>query len=149
MTDLPYPWSEYAHVQKRLSSRKAADDTAWGLEAAAGTLLANTDKQPEPGLPSTERVIASGARRNRYVRRLHIEHSFLTESGSNPIVGLEARADLSRLHSALPDRDMTLLLALASGHEYAELAASNRTSSQALRTRVTRVRRNARAALAA
>lgn len=149
MTELSYPWSEYAHVQNRLSYREAVDDTAWGLEAAAGKLLEEFDREPEAGSPSTERAIASSARRNRYSRRLHINFSFLTETSTNPIAGLEARADLSRLRSTLPAREMALLLALARGHEYAELAASIRTSSQALRTRVTRIRRSARAALAA
>jgi hypothetical protein len=138
-------WDAYASRQRQLSKRTTVDDLAWGLEAGLNELLDEAPQFDEADLALTS---ANERRRIRYRRSLLIRYSVHQPTSTEPLAGLEARSDLEALKRRLSRSQSTLLIAIGSGTSSAELAAQARITDQAIRTRVTRARASARAALA-
>jgi hypothetical protein len=129
-------WDKYARLQAALDSKSGIDSHAWGLEAAMNGLL---DKQLSTS-DQAELAISSAARKERNrarLRRLYI--------GSPPPVDIgpqiEARDELRIAREHLEPREWALLIAVAQGQAYDELAVVYGVGVGALRVRVLRIRR--------
>ena len=70
MAELPHPWDAYASYQNKLSKRSSVDDFAWGLESGLNKILDDPSALDVAQGDVLARVVANGARRNRYDRAL-------------------------------------------------------------------------------
>lgn len=138
--ELPQSWDAYARVQDKLDRCDAADDYAWGLEATLNRLL--------DGLPpeETARSVSSEGRKERHRARLRRVYLTGHYTSDDPESALRVRDILRTIVTLVSAADWALLRSLAEGYEYNEVAAARRTTSGALRTRVSRLRRSLKAA---
>lgn len=143
MADIPLQWRAYAAHQSKLNSRTSVDATSHGMEAGLNYLLEGGSLCADA--VAIERVIASAARRDRYARSLLAKHMIIRTEVQDPVGQIEARSSLALLRRQMPTYQLDLLVDLAMGTEPAHLANSRRLSNGAMRTRVARARRAARA----
>ena len=142
MADIPLAWRDYAARQSDLKSRSSIDAFSWGMEEGLNFSLEGGNLDADPG--DVDRVVASAARRNRYARSLLAKHVRIGEEVHDPTSYLEARSSVSALQRSMPSDGLSLLVDLAAGAEYSDLAAQHRISAGALRTRAARARQRAR-----
>ena len=140
MTDLPYPWGDYARLQEQLARRDQVDDLAWGLEAGLNRLLES------PSLDEIERVVQSASRKERYRARLRRANLTLeaAKGASDPGNALDARELLDDLQTRVTPKEWDLLRAVAEGYEYEYLASSEQATPGGLRARIFRLRSSLR-----
>lgn len=156
MAYIPPSWEAYERLQRKLSSTSSIAHAA-ALEEALNVIL-----QPDfvPGAVDEEdfsRVAASAARqeRHRATLRARARHSAdanlaiasfdddTCEIGLRPSCiedALHARKQLARLAAMLREPDWELLMGVAVGTTYNELAQEQAASATALRSRVCRLR---------
>jgi hypothetical protein len=129
-------WDRYLALQAKLKDSTVVDDTSWGREAALNQLL-------ESGPPATaddiERAAASASRRERYRARLR-RHHVVIDQGADLKDVLQAREQLRIVKTTVTPEDWQLLHEVSEGVSYHDLAVAKRTSANALRARVCRVR---------
>jgi ATP/maltotriose-dependent transcriptional regulator MalT len=142
MTDLPYPWADYARLQIELINTHKINNRAWGLEEGLNHILFSEDMTNLPSQDDIDRVVKNQERceRNRAgLRAQHLQGDEEEES-YDPQVTVDAQQELKLLKGRVTDRDWELLCAVAAGYEYAEIAAQYKVCSGNLRTRVVRLR---------
>lgn len=136
MAAIPQLWANYAQLQQRLASRSSIDDHSWGMEAQLDRLL----EQPGCDDETLARVGASASRKARHRARLGRIYLTVQDSAPGPEAPACARRDLRSIRAAVNDNDWRLLVAVASGYGYDELAAERRVTTGSLRARVLRQR---------
>lgn len=140
-TDTP-DWAAYARIQQKIDTRTTLDDRAWGLEAAADALLQLRIDEDAAGLTRQ-----TAARRERYqavLRRTRIAAVIASPPCTEATV--DARGRLRVLEGRIDPSDWRLLLSVAGGQAYTDLARVHGCSAGALRVRVVRLRRELLAA---
>ncbi|RBP09673.1 hypothetical protein DFR50_12117 [Roseiarcus fermentans] len=143
MAEIPLSWRAYAAHQSNLNSRMSVDATSWGVEAGLNHLLegGNLDTPPD----DVDRVVASAARRSRYSKSLLAKYIIVGDEVRDDSSYLEARSSLAALRRSIPSASLDLLVDLAAGFEFLDLAAKHGATTGALRTRAARARQTARA----
>jgi hypothetical protein len=138
MTDRDPDWESYARLQEILDRKRTVDSHAWGLEAGLNRLL-----QPETSADEADRTIRSTSRKERhqaFLRRRYMPRA--------PVIdiqpALEARHVLGIIERKVMPDQWALLLAIANGHAYADVALSWGLAAAAIRARVLRLRRRLR-----
>jgi len=149
MAALPHPWGIYALIQAQLSGRTQCNHNADGLEAGLNRFLDQAGSNADMAITAITRDVASGARRSRRINQMHAEGRIPTSQNAHSERQFEARSDLARLHKIMPPQELSLLKAVALGHDYQQLAKRLEASAEALRARVSRNRRVARLILTA
>lgn len=154
MTDIPHPWGSYARLQRKLFSTNNVTIGA-ALEEALN-VVHQPDFRPET---ITEvgllRMTASAARQGRHrdalrrrARSETLDSAIVPDSddceiGVGPMSlddALHARRELTRIATILREADWELLIDVAAGLPYQELAVLHASTSTALRSRVCRLR---------
>ncbi len=136
-------WAEYARIQHEIDIRTTLDDQAWGLEAAAEAALKQHSSQDD-----IERTRQTASRRERYqavLRRTRLASAVIADSPS-PEAMVDARGKLRVAEGRIDLSDWRLLLSVAGGEAYTDLARVHGCSAGALRVRVVRLRRELLAA---
>jgi len=155
MAEVPQPWGAYARLQSKLSTTTSVAFSD-SLEAALNVIH-------QPGFHAEAlaegdmlRLAANAARQERHRSALRRQaqavlldeetaargHDEGDASTGAPSLDdqVHARRELQRIASDLPDGDWNLLVGIATGISYDELAASHQSTSAALRSRVCRLR---------
>jgi hypothetical protein len=152
MADLPRPWAAYERLQDDLSRRHRADGPTWGIEEALNRILRFDNTLTAITQADIDRVLASGARRERSraslrTRYVRVEAELLQTIDTTAVVYV--RQELALLEAFAGRQDWALLCAVAEGRRYAEIAAETQVTPGSLRARVLRLRRTFAAAAAA
>lgn len=156
MAKIPPEWSAYARLQSKLA-KTTSTTVGSALEEAL-----NVIHQPDfsiGALSETDmlRMVANAARQERHrsalLRKAYsgeldeaiaargIDDRGMSTGASSLDDQLHARRELQRVAERLPDDDWNLLVEVAAGVPYEELAESHSSTSAALRSRVCRLRR--------
>ncbi len=156
MTDIPHCWEGYARFQRRLAKTTCVT-TAAALEAALN-VVHRADFKPKGFTDDVlKRVADTAGRRERDRLQLLRRYAASQQDGSSATPGgleaavtdirprslddaVHASCELSRLQTMMPAPDWELLLGVAVGASYEDLAVDLATSSCALRSRVSRLR---------
>lgn len=129
------PWEAYARLQKELDNTRVLDTRTSALEATLNRLA-----DPTYPVDDVDRSVRSGRRQARHRARLLRAHSSITYSNRDPSGAVDAREMLYRLRARVTVRNWALLVAVAQGHQYDDLAGREGVSPSALRARVCRLR---------
>jgi hypothetical protein len=156
MAEIPHSWGAYARLQERLA-RTTNIKTAAAMEAALN-VVHRANFQPEAVTDDVlKRVADTAGRRERDHSRLRRAYGVPEQGGQctapndsgSPAVQVRpqsldeevhASRELSRMRTIMPEPDWDLLIGIAAGASYEELAVELTTSSGALRSRVCRLR---------
>lgn len=156
MAEIPHSWGAYARLQSKLLTITSI--TYGGALEAALNVIHQPDFSVEAlAEPDMLRLAANAARQERHrgALRRQAQTAALDEEtsvpGNDSGIGatgtsslddqLHARRELRYIASQLPADDWDLLTGVAAGISYNELAASHASTSSALRSRVSRLRR--------
>lgn len=134
-------WSLYRDLQQKLQNRDVVDHQTWGMEAALDRILAQlqSDTEPTSSALDTCRSTAGWNERNRArIRRKYCRD--LVTAPADPSEVAAARLTLSEIHDRIDGPEWLLLVAVAAGFSYAEVAARLGSSEGCIRTRVSRLR---------
>jgi DNA-directed RNA polymerase specialized sigma24 family protein len=155
MAAIPQSWEAFARLQRKLSVT-----TMTSIDAAIDSAL-NVVHQPgfRPetfGTPELTRIAASAARKDRHRARLRriyrddlldgaeLDDEGEVDGGAKSLdEAVHAQRELARLPTTMRECDWDLLLCVASGDSYNDLAIEFGSSSAALRSRVCRLRQTA------
>ena len=142
MAELPHPWDAYASYQNKLSKKSSVDDFAWGLESGLNKILDDPSALDVAQGDVLPRVVANGARRNRYDKALIRKFVEPATESITPSceASVEARSDIRHLQRVLTLSDFRTLLAVGTGEKKAAIAESEKISAPALRARLARAR---------
>jgi hypothetical protein len=135
-----FPWNHYSRLQAELDNPNISD-RSWGVEAAMSRILAGEFTDPLTINDDLDRAIASEQRRERHRAALRRRHLMIVESGPHPEQHLVARAELRAAEGKMTPPKWRLLVAVAEGYDYTDLAAAEGATLGALRARVFRLRR--------
>lgn len=156
MVDIPHSWEAYARLQRRLSQTTCIT-TAAALEAALN-VVHRPDFRPEDFTDDVFKTVADTAgRRERDHLQILRRHAapqqtsrFTMPDGSEDAAvdvwpkslddQVHASRELARIEAMVPAADWELLIGVAVGGSYEELAIELASSSGALRSRVCRLR---------
>jgi DNA-directed RNA polymerase specialized sigma24 family protein len=138
MLSVPKGWAAYARLQAKLSATATTDSRTWGLEAGLDRFLDLAGREI-PRDADIDRAVQSESRRERYRARLRSIRC-AADIPSVPEDAVEARRSLRALRDATTPNDWALLLAVADGCDYGEVAASLGVTAGQLRVRVMRLR---------
>lgn len=148
MAELPQHWRAYARVQTKLSNRARLDDRSWGLEEALDRFILGDPATDPISAVDMDRAYASRSRRERsQSRRRAILLAPFVQTGSDPEAALLAREELRIVSLEATSDEFSLLLNLADGAEYSDLAAVRAVSVVALRASAFRIRKRLHRAL--
>ena len=137
MIELPHPWGVYARLQARSSRNFRIDSFSWGMEEEMNLFISDPVGCKSQG----DRLRATVARRERHRASLRTTHEAeLALQPHNPVSNLEAREALGKLASALTPSQLALAMAVASGHDYAEIRLKQGLSIMAARAQMYRLR---------
>lgn len=138
-------WAIYAHYQRQLSRSASVDSRVWGLEAALNLVLAPEFAPADISSETFRRTAATAARRRRaHVSRCvpQIDGDVETAEPHDLLDRIGAQQVLSALDAAIPaSEDKDLLVHVAQGASYDELARRGKDVAGSLRSRVCRMRR--------
>lgn len=161
MAEMPQSWGAYRRLQQKLSTTTGVELAAT-LEVALNIILGPNYSVEATTEADFLRVAESAARRERHRallrRRYHgdlpaceptpepdyEDHVWLggfAPHGQSLDDNVHARRELGQLASQLAEADFALLIGVATGMTYEELARRLHVSPAALRTRVARLRR--------
>jgi|ERR1700722_5399244 len=141
MSNLPHPWGAYAHLQARSGRKSKIDSLSWGMEEEMNLFLENPSAFKAGAVRRGERLRATVARRERHRSSLRRAHEAeLAPPPCNPIPQLEAREALGDIEAAITPAQWALVLAVAKGHEYAEISLKQQISVLAARAQMSRFR---------
>ncbi len=139
--NLPHPWGEYARLQALSSRKSTIDSFSWGLEEEMNLFLDNPAVYTPETARHFERHRATAARRERsraQLREIHIDK--LAVPASDPVPQLEAREVLSMLESRVTSDQWALMMAVAQGHDYADISHKQAIGIGAARAQMWRLR---------
>jgi len=149
-----FSWDKYAPLQAELRDNHTVGDRSWGVEAGLnGILSAEPTSHPPANDDDIQRVVSSEQRRERHraaLRRLYLTEDDGMRRNGMPVNSprgpdletfIEVRAELKSTRTKVTKSDWDLLCAVATGREYAEIAAAKGGTVGALRVRVSRLRR--------
>ena len=146
MAELPHPWSAYASLARGLSRRHCIDDQSWGAEAALNQILTSLQQGKSPSQEDIHRMGATARRCERHRAQLRVVHLPVSESAASPEAAFAARDELNAISSRLAERDWIILSEVSAGRNYGEVVSMVGGTVGALRVRVTRVRKELKAA---
>ncbi|HLG89120.1 MAG TPA: hypothetical protein VKZ79_18215 [Alphaproteobacteria bacterium] len=150
MADLPQPWRAYACLQAELARRSNLDACSWGIEAGLDHLASRDSFDDSSIGAEIAKARSTAIRRERSRARWRaLRLAPVLPRNTAPELLLLARSDLRAMQSRVSASDWQLLLGLAEGEAYADLAPVAGKSAAALRVAATRLRARLRAALAA
>jgi hypothetical protein len=135
-----FPWNHYACLRDELDQPNV-NDRSWGIEAALNRIAAGEFTNPATIDADIERTIANEQRRERHRAALRRRHLTPDQANPHPETHLVARAELRSAKRKTTPTKWGLLVAVAEGHDYADLAATNGSTAGALRAKVFRLRR--------
>lgn len=152
MADIPQDWQAYARLQKKLSETSCV--TIGSALEEALNVVHDPNFRPDAVLEADlRRIAASAARQDRHrqtLRRLMLAEnldgaSWVSEDGDVAHASslddyVHARRELARLFATLREADWELLIGVASGDSYDDLAEQCSSTPSALRSRVCRLR---------
>jgi hypothetical protein len=136
-----FPWDKVLCLQAELLGNPDISNRNWGVEAALDRILAGEFIDPVTIDSDIERAIATEQRRERHRAALRRRHFAVAEIGQHPEQHLIARAELRAAAYKTTPPKWRLLVSVAEGHDYGELAVAEGTTLGALRARVFRLRR--------
>ncbi len=160
MADISQSWGAFARLQHKLSKTTRVEHAA-GLEVALNVILGPAYSIEAATEADFLRVAESAKRRERnraLLRRRYpgdlptgaptveagsgddVRHGGLAPHGWSLDDNVHAQREFARLASQLAEGDLALLIGVAAGMSYEELALQHHASCSALRTRVTRLR---------
>jgi hypothetical protein len=140
----PDQWGAYARLQTVLADKPVVDGHSWGLEAGLDRHLAALGEPRDDD--DADRAVRSESRRERHRARLRRVYLINLDGAPELDAQLDARRTLYGMRDVLSDADWRLLVAVAEGRAYGELAAVFGASACCLRVRVLRLRREMHAA---
>ena len=141
-----YPWSLYAELQSGDLQVTHLTDATWGNEAGMNHFLSVLESGSTPAdvsdfRRSLQTAMATGAWNERNRARLRRKYLQVSESENRREERqILARLRLQEVQAVLKPVDWEVLLDVANGFSYDELAASRGISSGGIRTRVSRLR---------
>jgi hypothetical protein len=133
-------WDACASLQNQLSNTYIDGARSAGLEGALDSFVENAFQQRKNDSDELERA-ASTARRGHRRRTALMMRRYPPPTTVDPRPALEAASTLSRLERSIPHADWKLVVAIAEGQTYGDLAAQGRVTAQSLRVSVHRSRR--------
>lgn len=146
MKNLAPQWQDYARIQRE-ADRSRTNSRYWAVDDAADVVLDWIKASPETSASNdaTIRNLFSN-RAQKYRRRAQILHHQLVPVAAGVTVPsvseqVEAMAELDRLRGIVSEADWDLLVAIAEGESYADLADCLGDSVGALKMRVSRLRK--------
>jgi len=140
MADLPFPWCIYAEQQSKAAQCDRLTDRSWGIEAGLTNFLKAVESGSIPNNHADfQQSIARAAATGSWVERNHarLRRKYLPperEQKGNPVL---AQVRLAEIRSFVSAAEWGLLIAIAAGVAYHELAGLTAGSA---RTRVARLR---------
>jgi hypothetical protein len=141
MSNLPHPWAAYARLQARSGRNSKIDSLSWGLEEEMDLLLENPSAYKGQDARRGERLRATVARRERHrasLRKIH--ETDLAPLPCDPLLQFEAREALGAIEASITPAQWALVVAIAEGHEYAEISLKQCISVVAARAQIWRLR---------
>jgi hypothetical protein len=146
MSDLPFPWCVYAEHQTKAGSCGRVTDRSWGIENGLNKFLTvvTSGSVPENQTEfrsAINRAVSTGS----WVERNHarLGRKFLRPSRGYAERPALARARLAEIRKSVSTAEWGLLIAVAAGVGYHEMAGLTAGSA---RTRVARLRARLRTA---
>src|SRR6266478_3560476 len=140
MADFQFPWCIYAEQQSKAAQRGRITDRSWGIENGLTNFLTAVESG---GIPKNqvefergvERAIATGS----WVERNHARllRKYVRPEPEHTEERMLNRIRLAELRESLNPAEWTLLMAVAAGAAYHEMAGMTAGSA---RTRVARLR---------
>lgn len=147
MAELSFPWCIYAKHQSKAAASGRIDDRSWGSENGLNNFL---DAVESGGIPENnkefqlgvDRAVATGS----WVERNHarLRHKYILPENAHAERQLLARVHLAEIRAGVSPEEWNLLLAVAEGVAYQEMAGVTPGSA---RTRVARLRARLRLAV--
>ena len=147
MAELPFPWCIYAEHQSKAAASGRVDHRSWGSENGLNTFLRAVESGsiPENNKEfqlSVDRAVATGCWVERNHARLRLK--YIRPQDAHPERQLLARLHLAEIRAGVSPEEWNLLLAVAVGIAYQEMAGATPGSA---RTRVARLRARLRQAV--
>lgn len=144
-SDVPYPWGLYQELQSRLDSCGRVTGAVWGMEYGLDRLLATAEGGDVPAADLQQEItkaVASAHWTERNRARLRRKY-YAPADGIQPSIEAQvlAQIKLREIQDGVAAADWKVLLAVAFGFTYEQIAAGPRTTTvSAVRTRVSRLR---------
>ena len=144
MSDLPFPWCIYEENQSKAARYGRITDRSWGIENGLNNFLTAVESSsvitnPREFQNSIDRAIAAGSRVER--NRARLRRTYLRQDPERHAERhMLAQARLAEIRSAVSVAEWALLIAVAAGITYHEIAASRGISAGGVRTRLSRLR---------
>lgn len=139
--DLPHPWGEYARLQARSSRNFKIDSFSWGVEEEMNLFLDAPSTYTPVDARRANRLRATVARRERFRASLRKAHEAeLAPEPHDPTRQYEARESLELLEAAVTVPQWALIMSVAKGYEYTEIALKQSISIGAARAQMCRLR---------
>ncbi len=146
MADLPFPWCVYAEHQSRAARCSRINDRSWGIENGLTHFLTAVESD---GVPSNQeefqRVVDRAMATGSWVERNHarLRRKYLRpEQVPHVERSMLARIHLAEIRSSVSPAEWSLLIAVAAGIAYHEMAGMTVGGA---RTRTARLRARLRA----
>lgn len=155
MAAIPHQWDAYASIQSKLAATNSIKFGA-ALEDALNVIHRKDFRAGEANELEMLGDAATAARRDRRREALCRQVKALSYDGNSPehpasnsdVVAyvplpedaFDVRRELLRISNSLSDRDWNLLIDVAAGASYSDLARSYSSTPTALRSRVCRLR---------
>lgn len=146
MADLPFPWCIYAEHQSKAVACGRLTDRSWGLENGLNHFLTAVESGSVPQNQDefqrgVERAVATGS----WVERNHarLRRKYIRPEHNHAERRVLARILLAEIRTSMSAAEWSLLLAVAAGVAYNEIAGMTPGSA---RTRVARLRARLRPA---
>jgi len=146
MMKLPPHWQDYARIQRE-ADRPRTNSRYWAIDEAADAVL-DWITEPPGSAAANDAIIRNlfSNRAQKYRRRAQILHHQLTPLAAGTAVPsvsqqVEAMAELDRMRGTVSEADWDLLVAIAEGETYADLAECLGETVGALKMRVLRLRK--------
>ena len=146
MADLPFPWCIYAEHQSKAAACGRITDRSWGIENGLNKFLTAVEsgsipRNPEEFRQGVNRAIGTGSWVERTHGRLRRKY-FRPEGEPHAERRMVARLRLTEIRNDVTEAEWKLLIAVAAGIAYNELAG---ITAGGARTRIARLRARFRA----
>jgi hypothetical protein len=141
MADLPFPWCIYAEHQSKAARCGRVTDQSWGIENGLTDFLTAVESDSVPSnqeefRQGIDRAVATGSWVERNHARLGRKY-LRQEQESHAERGMQASVRLAEIHGIVSAEEWSLLMAVAAGVAYHEMAGM---TAGGARTRVARLR---------
>jgi hypothetical protein len=143
MAELPFPWCIYAEHQSKAATCSRITDRSWGIENGLNNFLTAVESSSVPNnKEESRRAVDRAAATGSWVERNHarLRRKYILPENHHAERRVLARVRLAEIRADVSPAEWSLLLAVAAGvayHEMAEMTAgSARTSVARLRARL-------------